>query len=59
MWLVDLSETHENISIQKLPATVLPEYFAGEKPLRMSQISRKFDPLQSNYCILARIVCIY
>ena len=27
--------------------TVLLEYFAGEKPLRMSQISRKFDPLRS------------
>ncbi len=39
--------------------TVLLEYFAGEKPLRMSQISRKFDPLRSNYCVLARIVCIY
>ncbi len=26
--------------------TVLLEYFAGEKPLRMSQISRKFDPLR-------------
>ncbi len=32
---------------------------AGEKSLRMSQISRKFDPLRSNYCVLARIVCIY
>ncbi len=30
--------------------TVLLEYFAGEKPL---------DPLRSNYCVLARIVCIY
>ncbi len=39
--------------------TVLLEYFAGEKPLRMSQISRKFDPLRPNYCVLARIVCIY
>ncbi len=38
---------------------VLLEYFAGEKPLRMSQISRKFDSLRSNYCVLARIVCIY
>ncbi len=38
---------------------VLLEYFASEKPLRMSQISRKFDPLRSNYCVLARIVCIY
>ncbi len=37
-------------------ATVLLEYFAGEKPLRMSQISRKFDPLRSNYCALERIV---
>ncbi len=35
------------------------EYFAGENPLRMSQISRKFDPLRSNYCVLVRIVCIY
>ncbi len=25
----------------------------------MSQISRKVDPLQTNYCVLARIVCIY
>ena len=39
--------------------TVLLEYFAGEKSLRMSQISRKFDPSRSNYCVLARIVCIY
>ena len=39
--------------------TVLLEYFVGEKPLRRSQISRKFDPLRSNYCVLARIVCIY
>ncbi len=30
--------------------TVLLEYFAGEKPLQMSQISRKVDPLRSNYC---------
>ncbi len=30
--------------------------FAGEKPF---QISRKLDPLRSNYCVLARIVCIY
>ncbi len=37
--------------------TVLLEYFAGEKPLQMSQISRKFDHLQANYCILAKIVC--
>ena len=37
------------------PHTVLLEYFAGEKPLRMSQISRKFDPLLSNYCVLASI----
>ncbi len=36
-------------------ATVLLEC---EKPLQMSQISRKVDPLRSNYCILARIVCI-
>ena len=35
------------------------EYFAGEKLLRMSQISRNLDPLRSNYCVLARIVCIY
>ena len=42
---------------QKHLVTVLVEYFAGEKPLRMSQISRKFDSLRSNYCILARIVC--
>ena len=27
--------------------TVLLEYFAGEEPLRMSRISRKFDPLRS------------
>ncbi len=27
------------------PSTVLLECFAGEKPLRMSQISRKFDHL--------------
>ncbi len=33
-------------------------YFAGEKPLQMSQISRKFDIPRSNYCVLARIVCI-
>ena len=26
--------------------TVLLEHFVGEKPLRMSQIRRKFDPLQ-------------
>ena len=39
--------------------TVLLEYFAGEKPLRMSKISRKVDPLRSNYCVLAMIVCIY
>ncbi len=32
---------HENV------VTVLLEYFAGEKPLQMSQINRKFDPLQS------------
>ena len=25
----------------------------------MSQITRKIYPLRSNYCILARIVCIY
>ena len=31
---------------------VLLEYFAGEKLLRMNQISRKFDPLRSNYCVL-------
>ena len=37
--------------------TVLLEYFAtGEKPLRISQIG---NPLRSNYCVLARIVCIY
>ncbi len=42
-----------------LQGTVSLEYFAGEKPLRRSQISRKFDPLQSNYCVLAGIVCIY
>ena len=36
---------------------ILLGYFAGEKPLRMNQISRKFDPLRSNYCILVRIVC--
>ncbi len=36
--------------------TVLLEYFAGEKPLQMSQMSRKFDTLRSNYCVLARIV---
>ncbi len=42
-----------------LIVTVLLEYFAGEKPLQMSQISRKVDALQSNYCVLARIVCIY
>ncbi len=40
--------------------TVLLKYFVGEKPLQMSQISRKkFDPLRSNYYVLARIVCIY
>ena len=38
----------------QVSATILLEYFADEKPLRMSQISRKFDPL-----VLARIVCIY
>ena len=37
--------------------TVLLEHFTGEKPLRMSQISRNFDPLLST--VLARIVCIY
>ncbi len=25
----------------------------------MSQINRKVDVLQSNYCVLARIMCIY
>ncbi len=30
------------------------EYFAGEKHLRLSQISRKFDPLRST---IGRIVC--
>ncbi len=40
--------------------TVLLEYFVGEEPLRlMSQISRNVDLLRSNYCVLARIVCIY
>ncbi len=34
-------------------STVLLEHFAGEKPLRMSQISRKVDPLRSNYCVYA------
>ncbi len=29
------------------------------QPLRMSQISRIVDPLQSNYCVLSRIVCKY
>ncbi len=31
--------------------------FTGEKLLRISQLSRKIDPLRSNYCILAKIVC--
>ncbi len=39
--------------------TVLLQYFASEKPLRMSQINKNIDPLQSYYCVLARIVCIY
>ena len=42
-----------------MAGTVLLEYFAGEKPFQMSQISRKVDPLRSNYCVLAGIVCIY
>ncbi len=29
--------------------TVLLEYFVGEKPLRISQISRKCDPFRSKY----------
>ena len=37
--------------------TVLLEYFDDEKPLQMSQSAENFqDPLQSNYCILAKIV---
>ncbi len=39
--------------------TVLLEYFAGEKRFRVGQISRKIDHLRSNYCVLARIVCIF
>ncbi len=43
----------------KFSCIVLLEYFTGEKPLQMSQISRKFDPLRSNCCVLARIVCTF
>ncbi len=35
---------------------ILLKYFAGEKPLRMNQISKKVNPLRSNYCVLTRIV---
>ncbi len=38
-----------------LRGTVLLEYFVREKPLRMSQISRKFDPLRFNYSRLSLI----
>ncbi len=31
--------------------------FATHYPLRMNQISRKFDLFQSNYCVPAKIVC--
>ena len=31
---------------------MLLEYFSGEKPLRMSQISRKIDLVRFNYCEL-------
>ncbi len=37
--------------------TVLLEYFAGEKPLRISNKLILCDC--ANYCVLARIVCIY
>ena len=40
-----------------MKATVLLEYIAGEKSLRMSQISKPFAIY--NYCVLARIMCIY
>ena len=53
------STVHTCIHADWAMDTVLLEYFAGEKLLQMSQISRKFDPLGSNYCVLARIVCIY
>ncbi len=54
--------THEQVLLSHFSEKafqVLLKSFAGEKPLRLSQISRKFDPLQSNYCVLARFVCIY
>ena len=47
------------LNVSNVMYSVLLEYFASEKPLQMSQISRKVDPLRSNYCVLARIVCIY
>ncbi len=37
----------------------LLEYFVGEEPLRMSQISRKIEPLRSNYCVLAKGLRLY
>ena len=33
--------------------------FCWWKPLRMSQISRKFDPLWSNYCMRSGKDCVY
>ncbi len=38
---------------------VLLEYFAGEKPLRMSQINRKVVPLRSNCCRVYLPILIY
>ena len=45
--------------VRSLHDTVLLEYFAGEKPLRMSQISRKFDPLRSNYIAFWQGSCVF
>ena len=39
---------------QRMCSTVSLEYFAGEKSLRISQISRKFDPLRSSYRIAGK-----
>ena len=49
---------HDNYNYYA-PHTVLLEYFAGEKPLRMSQISRKFDPLRSNYIVFWQGSCVF
>ncbi len=58
--VVSCGHTHRSSVKQprmEVTANILLEYFAGEKPLRMSQTSRNFEPLQFNYCVLARIVC--